>query len=1042
MPNELAKKGAQPGKAVRYAVLWNEYFYDGLVTQRNPLRGNASHIETEFYGARQDTLIDGLNTEISSKLTLIRRPGETVYNSSTFPTINRFYENRTNTYNSTQTFSTESIQVVADTASTVYDCTGPSTDTSLFTKTTGAQSTYFQSVGNSLYFSDGPDQKKLLTPSYVWGANQSFSAGQWILDTNGNVQEVQASYSLNITTVQVEHTIISHAPIIAFAWVVIITFSGQVEWKLGTQLTFTGMTNYPFINGQTLATQNVLSLGSNQVAVLAPTSANYGPAADTGSANSGGVTGSFTSGATQPAWNTSLGGNTTDGSIIWTNFGTPLYNWADAGPTAAPTVTPNPNNRQWLPAFTLPDNNYSILDSNNNVQLSTGGTVGVPLTTGNTVPVWGTKVPTLTNVFVVGGTTATTGTSFGSQTNDGNFTWINCGPAISWGSGSFYPQTQVITDSNGNWQLCNAPGVLYGTSGSTEPTWATTVGTTTADGDINWVCIGPGGVIISGAVQYAYSLHSVDGSVTTASPIAPQNINTNVVGSSGNFRATVTGVNSTDPQIDQIWIWRTVQGGSTLFFLASIPNPDVGTLAGWSYTDFLPDTSLDELIEAPIDGLNSPPPVGITALAYHLGCIFGAVGNTVPFSQGPFVTAGNGNTAWSASDVFIFPSSVRRLFPTSSGLVVFTTSDIYIIQGTNTASSPLYSTPFLEDVGLLSYDAFDVNGSIVHLYTSDNCVITLDPSSGVSEIGFPIGDQFGPDYGTGTFNPNSAHLTWHIAQSQDKGLYVSDFQGTWWRMCPTPSPETGTTWSPKAQIVGGFSAVQSVETSPGTHNLLLGPLTSGPILQRNYQVYSDNGSAYSSWAVFGSLVLAQPGQLAIVESLTTDSMALGTPLSLAVQLDEISSYSGLGSAVPNAAGNGYAVGNLVSISGGEGGIYKVSSISGGGSVGPVNGLVVSAPGENYPASQTAAATTAITGSGTGLTVNTTSGGLFENLVLYVPDPTELEPSITLNAQRFYLSQTQLPAVCRHLQVLVNFANDTVKNELLSLSLFGAFEQEK
>lgn len=1040
MANQLALKGAQPGKPVRYAPLWTARFFNGAVTQRNPLRGNQGHVEEEFYGQQNDCIWFGENTEISSKLTLIRRPGQTVYNSSTFPAINRFYENRTNTYNSSQTNLSESIQVVCDTESTVYDCTGPATDTSLFSKTAGAASTYFQSVGNALYFSDGPDQKKLLTPSYVWGALQSFDAGQWILDTTGNVQEVQASYSLNITTVQVELINILRPPALDNEWCVVLTFSGQVEWPVGTNITFTGMTNYTFINGQTLQIKKII--GSNQIAVLSPTTSAYGPTADTGSANSGGSSGSFISGATQPVWATGLGATTSDGSIIWTNFGIPVWNWADSGPVAAPTVSPNPNNRQWLPAFSLPFNFYSILDSNNNVQVSTGGPGSGPLTTGNTVPVWGTKVPSLSNIFIVGGT-ATTGTSFGSQTNDGNFTWINCGPAVSWGASSFYPLTQVITDSNGNWQLCNnAGGALFGTTGTTQPTWATTIGTSTSDGDISWLCLGPGTVIISSAVQYAYSLHSVDGSVTTASPVASQNINTNVVGSSGNFRSTISGVNSTDPQIDQIWIWRTVQGGSTLFFLASIPNPDVGGLAGWTYTDYLPDTSLDELIEAPIDGLNSPPPVGITALAYHLGCIFGAVGNTVPFSQGPYVTAGNGNTAWSASDVFVFPSSVTRLFPTSSGLIVFTTSDIYIIQGTNTASSPLYSTPFLEDIGLLSYDAFDVNGSIVHLYTSDNQVITLDPSSGVSEIGFPIGDQFGPDYGTGTFNPTSTHLTWHIAQSQDKGLYVSDFQGTWWRMCPTPSPETGTTWSPKASIVGGFSAVQSIETSPGIHNLLMGPLTSGPILQRNYQTYSDNGSAYNSWAVFGSLVLAQPGQLAMVESLTTDSIAIGTPISLAVQLDEISSYSGLGSATPDASGNGYAVGNLVSISGGEGGIYKVSSISGGGSTGPVNGLTVSAPGENYPATQTNAATTAISGSGTGLTVNTTSGGLFENLTIYVPDPTELEPSITINAQRFYLSQTQLPAVCRHLQILVNFGSDIVKNELLSLSLFGGWDQEK
>ena len=75
MPNELAKKGSQPSRPPKYGVLWNNSFYDGIVTQRNPLRSNAAHIEAEFYGERTECLIDGLNTEISTKLTLVRRPG-------------------------------------------------------------------------------------------------------------------------------------------------------------------------------------------------------------------------------------------------------------------------------------------------------------------------------------------------------------------------------------------------------------------------------------------------------------------------------------------------------------------------------------------------------------------------------------------------------------------------------------------------------------------------------------------------------------------------------------------------------------------------------------------------------------------------------------------------------------------------------------------------------------------------------------------------------------------------------------------------------
>ena len=621
---------------------------------------------------------------------------------------------------------------------------------------------------------------------------------------------------------------------------------------------------------------------------------------------------------------------------------------------------------------------------------------------------------------------------------DGGVNWVNRGTAPAWpGATQTLTLTTQILDSNKNLQTVQT----IGESGATPPVWLTTAGSTTLDNTTTWLFSGAFGSANTGPWIYAYSgENSISGAISTSSPESQpitQNIGQQVV---------VQGAGFADTQVDTIVIWRTVQGGSTLFYLGAIPNPsvtasatsfyiasnvayvnapntfsagqsvylqsfgagsyfnretvvllaasptqysfafthaDVGsvgtpvadttgtaTFAGtWIYTDTTPDTSLNIFIQAPIDFTNNPPPVGLQALTYHLQRVWGAVANLVYYSDGPDVISGNGNEAWSPGNVFAYPETVIRLLPTSSGLYVFTLSDIYIIQGLGTASSPLTSLSFLQDIGISSYDAFDINGSIVYAYTSDNQILCMDPSSGVSEIGFAIGDQFGPGNGTGTFTPTSTRLAWHIAGSKDKGLYVSDFLGNWWRMSPTPSPETGVTWSPMANFLpttGGFSAVQSIETLPGTHLLLVGPPSSpsgslGPILKRDYSVHKDNGVAYAANAVIGSLVLAQPGQVALVESLTTDSVAAGTPLSLSVQLDEIA---------------------------------------------PV------------------------------------SAGYFEGLQSYVPDPTELSPSLSLYAQRFYLSQTQQPALCRHLQVRVDFGMDAVQNELLSMTLFGGFEQEK
>lgn len=955
MANILELKGARPARPTRYAPLWNCRYATGIWTQRNPLRDAAStRLEETWYGNRGDSIIDGLNTEVSAGLTMIRRPGLSVYNSQTFPAITRFYENRVSIFNGTQTQLSETIQVVCDTASIVYDCTGPSTKKTLWTKSSGAGGTYFQDVGNSLYFTNGIDRKKLITPNKVWAANQSFNSGDMVLDSNGNIQVVEGTGTADISTVAVISTKLG-LPTGPLHYFLEITFTSDVFWSAGTDVSFSGLTTYTPLNGRTLTrvvNDTYLPAAANTAYFPALSSTVYGPVSDTGTGTSTTGTSTGTTGASTPVWNATLGGTTTDNTITWRNFGGQVYDWATAAPTQAPTLFAVSGNRQWQPNTTI-NLWYSVLDNNGNIQVAIDSS-SASYITGIKAPTWNTIVPS----FVAAGGTTT----------DGTILWQNCGPMGQWAASTAYQSFQCIIDSNLNLQIATNGAGSGSSTGGVAPAWATTIGSTTLDGTITWTCVGPGIIIASGSYQYAYSWHSIDGSVTTASPVAYLNEVTAILGPANNPIATIGGVFPTDSQIDAAWVWRTTSDGSTLFYDQYVANTTPGSSNGWSVSDVLPDVSLDILIQAPIAGANDPPPLALGPLTYHLGRVWGAVGNTVQYSQGPDAVSGNGNTAWSPSDSFVFPSTVSRLFPTSYGLIVFTISGVYIIQGLGTSSSSFFAAPYLQEkIGLVSYDAFSVNGSIVFLYSSDNQVLALDPNGGVSEVGFPIGDQFGPAYGSGTFTPTSTRITWHVAGSPDKGLYVSDFSGTYWRLCPTPAPETGMTWSPKGQPIGGFSSVQSTEVLPGTHELLFGPQTSGPILKRDSTVYSDNGSPYNAYFILGSVVLAQPGQQAVIESFTTDATRVGSALTLAVQLDEIA-----------ALGSGYFQ-NLTSLD---------------------------ANGNN------------------------------------IPDPTTLEAPNSLFAQRFYLSQTQNPAVCRHLQIQVRFGTDTVRNEMLSLSIWGGYEQEK
>src|SRR5512146_1350082 len=136
------------------APIYVNTFVTGLWTQRNLLREAAlPEMYRRFY-QRHDSLVGGSNVEISAKLTLRRRPGLSVYNSQTFAQILRFYGFRA--------FSalSETLYVIADTATDVYNATGPATKTSIWTKTAGAGASFFQGVGGTLYFGNGVEVKK------------------------------------------------------------------------------------------------------------------------------------------------------------------------------------------------------------------------------------------------------------------------------------------------------------------------------------------------------------------------------------------------------------------------------------------------------------------------------------------------------------------------------------------------------------------------------------------------------------------------------------------------------------------------------------------------------------------------------------------------------------------------------------------------------------------------------------------------------------------------------------------------------------------
>jgi hypothetical protein len=1034
------------------APLFTNRMFTGLWTQRSYVRDAATPFLMEKYysASRFDSLVGGMNTEISARLTLVRRPGHSRYNSSPMPPVNRFYE-----FRAFSAVGGEKIHVLSssDPATgsvngTVRDVTGPSNNVILWTKDSGAGKTAFQSVGNICFFSDGVDAKKWVTSSKTWAANATatitsiqivrtqlggvgpfvyilvltlggtaptlqdgstgtfsgithltalngqtltwhpvspfynvslasnqiaffygsaaypatadtgsmvtvsasqFSAGDFIVDTNNNLQFSMGSQTATITNIQIDDFV---NPGGTHSRKVTLFFASATPIDVldNIALTLAGLTTIAALNGTTPYTVVVVSSTQLYFVVSGTSLPITAYSAETGTA----TTGNGNPGGTQPTWNTNVGLVTQDGGLQWVNMGSAVQNWGFDAPLDAPTVTqvaapsvyPVWAANTWYAPF------FVIVDSNSNVQqLITAGTTGgvqptwnltvggttadntatwknlgpeawaasTAFTVGQTIVVTWTytfttqePIPTppytqtvthsvtITAIFQcsVAGTTGTNQPSWnsglGTTTQDNTVTWTNYGAPLTWtniGAGAALSLATKVVDSNGNLQTSTG----MGETGATAPTWATDVNAITNDGMgthayfQTWNCAGPYSPAASFPWKYAYSgKSSITKHVSTASPVSQP-----ITVANGKL-AVIQGAGVTDPQEDTIVIWRTVQNGSTLLYLDEFPNPGSGQT--WIYTDTTPDTGLNELIIAPIAGANNRPPAGFIPIGYHLNRIWGYVDNVLYYSGGPDTTTGSGNEAFPPGNQFTLQSAIVGGWATSLGLIVFRVDGITLVLGQGTSSSRLYVVNIYDAVGLASADGFDTRGSTVYLMTPTAKVLNLTTAQFMAAIEgttsqtleeAEVGFPIG-DLITAEYSPEQSFLTWHEGPSEDTGLFVGDGAYGWYRMGDIQQPEQCKPWSPQALIANGVKAIKSIEIAPGEKRLLLGPAQQGGyILERDYSTYEDDGTPYVASATFGNVVMAQPGTYVTVQYIVDEVKDVGSVPSVGVLYDEL-----------------------------------------------------------------------------------------------------------------------------------------------------------
>jgi hypothetical protein len=858
--------------------------FTGEWTQRSPYRDAATaYLLKKFYGgSRFDSILDGINREITVRLTDGRRPGSVVYNAQTFPPALSFFS-----FKSIQN-GIESVRVLLDgTDGNIWDATA-GTNANIFTKGAGAGPMRFMNVNTELFMGDGVNQKKWL--NYAgWQASKNVLPGTLINvgAEPGSVQMALGGISLVIIATASNGTTVT-------IWVNSQTAPNQFPNLVGATVAFSGLTGATYLNGHSYP---VASIVSTTLGIFTITLAHavYSETSDTGT----GSTGNGTTGGSAPSFSGTQFAVTADGSQQWKCYGPALENWGLQATSVhgSPVLIPINGTRFWQ-SNTVQGPFYSILDPNQNIQVMMNFIPGgVNYKTGLNYPNW------------------TVANGPYSLTFDGTAVWWNFGPSGVWtaatafGNAAIPGQILAILDSNQNLQVVTNGG--GGNSGGSNPTWATAMGATTTDGALTWTCVGPGVKLTTASISYAFSTHAIDGSVSTAS--LPVMIQGGILGAPNPTGALqyiqIAGGFQGDTQIDQLWIWRTPQGQSTLILEDQIPTDTLG--ASLLYYELgIPDTStngggaLNAFIAAPVASANNPPPAGITGMVYHLQRTWGFVDNLVYYSGGPDTLVGNGNTAWPPLNFIAYIGKVIKLRPITvqnGGILVYTTSGIWIILGTGTSSNPFYTTIYADKIILGGYNVEDVLGTEINLMESNGRVSSLtvtypfNPQSGYNEVGLPIGDQFlkvtTGGISAALYTPATSYLSWNIANTRDVGMYVADGAVGWFRMGAVSPPESGLVWSPRAAIAGGTSAVQSVEVSPGVFRLLIGPPAGPPvpILMRDTTGthWDDNGTAYPAWDSKGVTLLCSTGQVAEIGWIATKSAAVGARPTVSVLMGEV-----------------------------------------------------------------------------------------------------------------------------------------------------------
>lgn len=562
MGGPLEQSGAQPQKQPKDVPLFIDRAFTGIYKQRSVLHDPSNVVETKYYGGRPDALWEGINVELTNRLTLQRRPGLSAFSDAIYPTP----PNRA--------FSFEllngTIQIIIDT-----DDTGNLTVNSVATSC-GSHTSYSGAFPNG--GSDAYVGMLFQITGFVNGTNNGTfvcvgsSTSNITLENSQAIAETAVATAISAGAVYYDQQtgglkilLFGKKPGAGethFVSVAGIMYAGDGvdTWKYTPGNPNGTIWNFGIVGPTSPPVVTVVSAGAAAVSWQAATwfstmgilVDSNGNAQQLIGVNNDGSNPSSQFGTSSiggPPWNHTVGGLTVDGTVTWRNIGTlkdylanTIYSNfefnRDNGTATSSTIFDTPSNAIYVcngfanfetstaqkPGFNgVPGSVYGdshvitwkcIGPISPAIAWHPGQFIGSIFTFAVEYP--NNPAPNQTayihEVTATGGTTNASfahphwSTDVGGFTPDNQLLWINLGSA-TWTALTQYKawlnstrtDFSCIEDTNGNLQVC----IQAGASGASIPTnWGTTYGSTTGDGGVIWVCVGTATTWVSNAIYY------------------------------------------------------------------------------------------------------------------------------------------------------------------------------------------------------------------------------------------------------------------------------------------------------------------------------------------------------------------------------------------------------------------------------------------------------------------------------------------------------------------------------------------------------------